>query len=69
MSLDLPDDPYHRTTADGDYVALTYLPLDELHELNRVRDPSAGALCSFIGTTRDTFGGQRIPRFGKTLLC
>lgn len=59
MSLDLPEDPYYRTTPDGDYVALTYLSLDELHELNRVRDASAGALCSFIGTTRDTFGGSR----------
>jgi molybdopterin synthase catalytic subunit len=57
MSITLPNDPYEATTKAGDHVALTYKPLDEMHEINLARDSAAGAICSFIGTTRDNFQG------------
>ena len=48
---------YGATTINGDHVALTYKPLDEQEHVDRVRDASAGAICTFTGTTRDSFKG------------
>lgn len=58
MAMSLPSDPFEATTEDGDHVALTMKPIDEPHEINLARDPAAGAICSFIGTTRDNFRGS-----------
>jgi len=58
MALLLPQDPYELTTDTGDHVALTMKPLDEYHEIQLARDSAAGAICSFIGTTRDNFQGM-----------
>ncbi|XP_020578559.1 molybdopterin synthase catalytic subunit [Phalaenopsis equestris] len=35
-------------------------PLDLIRYVNFVRDPSAGAIATFEGTTRDTFDGRRV---------
>ncbi|KAK6510030.1 Molybdopterin synthase catalytic subunit [Arthrobotrys musiformis] len=42
------------------YAALTYDPLDISAAINRVRSPKAGAIVTFIGTTRDNFQGKQI---------
>ena len=57
-TLPLPEDPYTRINESGDIVGLTYKPLTELGDVNSVRSPSAGAICSFFGTTRDNFEGM-----------
>lgn len=51
------DGPHEARTADGDLLLLTHAVLDEAALVNAVKDPKAGAVCSFIGTTRDTFEG------------
>lgn len=58
MALSLPEDPYLQTNEDDDIVGLTYRPIDELQEVERVKDGTAGAVCTFIGTTRDNFEGK-----------
>lgn len=57
MAMSLPNDPYEGTTEAGDHVALMMKPIDEYHEIQLARDSAAGAICSFIGTTRDNFQG------------
>lgn len=49
--------PHEARTAEGDLLLLTHAVLDERALINSVKDPRAGAVCSFIGTTRDTFEG------------
>jgi molybdopterin synthase catalytic subunit len=49
--------PIFLHTDAGDRIGLTWDKLDELKEIDHVRDASAGAICSFVGTTRDTFQG------------
>lgn len=74
MAIPLPYDPYEVKMEDEheqhddddrnnnnhkyDHIALTYAVLDEMHEINIARHASAGAICSFIGTTRDNFQGR-----------
>lgn len=58
MAMSLPSDPFKATTENGDHVALTMKSIDEQHEINLARDSAAGAICSFIGTTRDNFKGS-----------
>jgi molybdopterin synthase catalytic subunit len=36
-------------------VRLSSDPIDANHLINIVRDPSAGAISTFLGTTRDNF--------------
>jgi hypothetical protein len=50
--------PATTTTEAGDVVSLTYDRLDEQQLLESVRDSKAGAICSFVGTTRDDFQGS-----------
>lgn len=38
-----------------DEVRLVSDPIDPSHLVNIVRDPSAGAIATFLGTTRDNF--------------
>lgn len=38
--------------------SLTFEPIDEMNVMRGVRDPSAGATCVFVGTTRDCFEGE-----------
>lgn len=54
------DCPHEVRTSDGDLILLTHNVLDESALVNSVKDPKAGAVCSFIGTTRDTFEGQAL---------
>lgn len=42
------------------HVGLTYSPLDLSAVIDLIRSPSAGALVSFTGTTRDTFKGNQV---------
>lgn len=42
------------------HVGLTHSPLELSVVIDLVRSPSAGALVSFTGTTRDTFKGNRV---------
>ncbi|CAD6587592.1 MAG: Molybdopterin synthase catalytic subunit [Cyphobasidiales sp. Tagirdzhanova-0007] len=60
MSSSLPEDPCLRETDAGDVLGLTFKPLDEVGDIDRVRHASAGAICSFVGTTRDTFEGKTV---------
>lgn len=49
----------HQVTPAGDVLALTHDPLDCMAITNSVGDDGAGAIATFIGTTRDSFeGGQ-----------
>ncbi len=47
------------TTEQGDRLLIVHDLLDEGLALRHVRDPSAGATCVFVGTTRDSFKGTR----------
>ena len=60
MTTPQPQDqsPIFVQTDAGDRVGLTWDKLDETREIDHVRDSSAGAICSFVGTTRDTFQGS-----------
>ena len=42
----------------GDVCELTYEPIDIELTVDIVRDDTAGAIVTFIGTTRDTFEGR-----------
>lgn len=51
--------------ADGDQTLIDVLepsngPIDIVRYVNFVRDPAAGAIATFEGTTRDTFEGKRV---------
>ncbi|KAJ1658690.1 Molybdopterin synthase catalytic subunit [Dispira simplex] len=46
--------------SDKTLVQLTMEPLDCAQILELVRDPNAGAVGTFIGTTRDTFDGKAV---------
>ena len=50
------------TTSDADIVEICPDRLDIQKYLSAVGHPSAGAVSSFIGTTRDTFDGKRVIR-------
>jgi hypothetical protein len=41
-------------------VSLVETPIDVMHCIDWVRDPTAGAVSTFIGTTRDTFEDKRV---------
>ncbi|KAH6973447.1 Molybdopterin biosynthesis MoaE [Ilyonectria sp. MPI-CAGE-AT-0026] len=48
-------------TAEGScYVALTHDHLNVQDTMDRVRDPGAGAIVIFAGTTRDSFDGKPV---------
>ncbi|KAI5464022.1 Molybdopterin biosynthesis MoaE [Mariannaea sp. PMI_226] len=47
-------------SAEGCYVALTHDHLDVKSIMDRVRDPGAGAIVLFAGTTRDNFDGKPV---------
>lgn len=44
----------------GDSFCLTHEPLDVDKIMNSVRDNGAGALVTFVGTTRDNFNGKKL---------
>lgn len=69
MALPLPEDPYETTTEAGDHVALTMHSIDEYHQINLARDSAAGAICSFIGTTRDNFQGVQWSYYFQSYAC
>ena len=50
------------TSQSDDFVQLTTSPIDKTDILKLVGDDSAGAVSSFIGTTRDNFGGKKVVR-------
>lgn len=41
----------------GDFVEVGYAPLDNQRAVELVMHPSAGAISTFVGTTRDNFQG------------
>lgn len=56
-SSEAADGPHEVRTTEGDRLLLTHDVLDERALIDSVKDPRAGAVCSFVGTTRDTFEG------------
>ena len=48
------------TDATGDVCALVETPIAIETSINFVRSPSAGAVSTFLGTTRDCFEGKRV---------
>lgn len=46
----------------GDYVEVVYDPLDGQRAVDLVTHASAGAISTFIGTTRDNFQGKKVVR-------
>ena len=50
---------FHSSDEHGrhDFVEVGYEPLDNQRAVELVTHPSAGAISTFIGTTRDTFQG------------
>lgn len=46
----------------GDYVEVGYEPLDSQRAVELVTHPSAGAISTFVGTTRDNFQGKKVVR-------
>ncbi|CAI5743595.1 unnamed protein product [Peronospora destructor] len=46
----------------GDFVKVSYEPLDNQRAVEFVTHPSAGAISTFIGTTRDNFQGKKVVR-------
>lgn len=46
--------------ATGDYVALVEEPIAIAASIDMVRSPQAGAVSTFLGTTRDTFEGKQV---------
>ena len=55
--------------ADRDEVVVTSDPLPLGHLASRVVCPTAGAIATFIGTTRDHFEGLRVLRLEVRLAC
>jgi hypothetical protein len=49
---------YTASTPSGDTCTITSESLDEAAILNTVKSVKAGAVCLFIGTTRDSFKGM-----------
>ncbi|KAF8071118.1 Mocs2-1 [Scenedesmus sp. PABB004] len=49
-------------SGEGWSVEVTEAPLDAAKYVARVTHPSAGAISSFVGTTRDTFQGRAVLR-------
>lgn len=47
---------------EGDVVVLTREPLEGFSAVELVGRDGAGAVATFVGTTRDTFGGRRVVR-------
>ena len=45
---------------EGWYVEVTEQPLDLLQLTQLVTDPAAGAISTFIGTTRNSFNGKAV---------
>ncbi|CAG9466341.1 unnamed protein product [Pedinophyceae sp. YPF-701] len=54
--------PPSRQETDRTYVEVTPEPLDLQKLVQFVTDPGAGAISTFIGTTRDTFEGKKVVR-------
>ncbi|KAE8907342.1 hypothetical protein PF005_g728 [Phytophthora fragariae] len=46
----------------GDFVEVGYAPLDSQRAVELVTHPSAGAISTFVGTTRDNFQGKKVVR-------
>jgi molybdopterin synthase catalytic subunit len=46
----------------SNFIQLTFNPLDVNVILHKLKSPTTGAISVFIGTTRDTFDGQRVKR-------
>ncbi|KAL3672134.1 hypothetical protein V7S43_002797 [Phytophthora oleae] len=46
----------------GDFVEVGYEPLDNERAVELVTHPSAGAISTFVGTTRDNFQGKKVVR-------
>jgi molybdopterin converting factor subunit 1 len=46
--------------AGGDHIAIVANPIDELALRRAVEDPGAGAVVSFLGTTRNQTGGRQV---------
>ncbi|KAH7158210.1 Molybdopterin biosynthesis MoaE [Dactylonectria estremocensis] len=54
------EDKMWEAAEDGCYVALTHDYLNVQATMDRVRDPGAGAIVIFAGTTRDSFDGKPV---------
>lgn len=50
----------HGGGGDGDFVEIVEHALDMNRYIGRVRDPGAGAIATFSGTTRDTFENKQV---------
>ncbi len=50
------------TSIMSNFIQLTFNPLDVNVILHKLKSPTTGAISVFIGTTRDTFDGQRVKR-------
>jgi molybdopterin synthase catalytic subunit len=48
----------------GDFLELGYEPLDNERAVKLVTHASAGAISTFVGTTRDNFQGLSLPWLG-----
>lgn len=48
----------HPQSDSVDWINLTFKPIDSQLAVDWVKDPSAGSVATFIGTTRDTFKGK-----------
>ncbi|KAL7692449.1 putative molybdopterin biosynthesis MoaE [Plasmopara halstedii] len=46
----------------GDFVEVGYEPLDDQRAVALVTHPKAGAISTFLGTTRDNFQGKKVVR-------
>uniref|UniRef100_K3WEI0 Molybdopterin synthase catalytic subunit n=1 Tax=Globisporangium ultimum (strain ATCC 200006 / CBS 805.95 / DAOM BR144) TaxID=431595 RepID=K3WEI0_GLOUD len=55
-------DPPAIVEGGGDFVEIGYEPLDGQRAVDLVTHASAGAISTFIGTTRDNFQGKRVVR-------
>ncbi|KAH8921358.1 Molybdopterin synthase catalytic subunit [Atractiella rhizophila] len=49
-------------TSSQDYISLSTDTLSESAIINSVKHPSCGAVCTFLGTTRDNFQGKRVTK-------
>ncbi|KAJ1969549.1 hypothetical protein H4R35_006110 [Dimargaris xerosporica] len=54
--------PFQPQSQPRNDVLLTADALDFAQVINQTRDPAAGAVSSFLGTTRNVFNGQRVEK-------
>eukprot|EP00199_Chlamydomonas_sp_CCMP681_P006236 CAMPEP_0119102662 /NCGR_PEP_ID=MMETSP1180-20130426/1331_1 /TAXON_ID=3052 ORGANISM="Chlamydomonas cf sp, Strain CCMP681" /NCGR_SAMPLE_ID=MMETSP1180 /ASSEMBLY_ACC=CAM_ASM_000741 /LENGTH=194 /DNA_ID=CAMNT_0007086987 /DNA_START=18 /DNA_END=605 /DNA_ORIENTATION=- len=62
MPGELPAPAVHCLLQGKSYVEVSASPLDLMGLYQRVSDPGAGAISTFIGVTRNNFGGKEVLR-------